>query len=143
MEHVTLKAIGAVAEVTLGRGKVNALDERLVDELADAFRALEADPAVRAVVLTGRGAFFSFGFDVPHLVRYSKEEFIAHWLERFTGLYRQLFSFPKPLVAALNGHTVAGGCMLALTADLRLMVPGTAKIALNELTFGSSVFAGA
>jgi len=53
-----------------------------------------------------------------------------------------MFQFPKPIVAALNGHTIAGGCMLAIACDYRLMVSGKAKISLNEITFGSSVFAG-
>ncbi len=61
---------------------------------------------------------------------------------RFTGLYTYLFTYPKPLVAALNGHTIAAGCMLALACDYRIMVSGKAKISLNEITFGSSVFAG-
>jgi len=54
-----------------------------------------------------------------------------------------MFIYPKPIIAALNGHTIAGGCMLALACDFRLMVPGKAKISLNEIGFGSSVFAGA
>lgn len=54
----------------------------------------------------------------------------------------ELFVFPKPLVAALNGHTIAGGCMLALACDRRLMARERGKISLNEITFGASVFAG-
>jgi len=53
-----------------------------------------------------------------------------------------LFLFPKPIVAALNGHTIAGGCMLATACDFRLMVTGKAKISLNEITFGAPVLAG-
>ena len=53
-----------------------------------------------------------------------------------------MFMYPKPIVAALNGHTIAGGCMLALACDRRIMVSGKARISLNEIDFGSSVFAG-
>ena len=131
-----------IATVTLARGKVNAIDEAGVEELRECLGALEQDPAVRAVVLTGRGKFFSFGFDIPGFLDYSKEAFIGY-LTKFTELYHYLFMFPKPVVAALNGHTVAGGCMLATACDLRLMVTGKARVSLNEITFGASVFAGA
>jgi len=127
--------------VTLSRGKVNALDEALVVSLAELFDALGKDPDVRAVLLTGRGAFFSFGFDVPGFLPYSRQAFL-NYLERFTGLYRQLFTLPKPLVAAINGHAVAGGFMLATACDERLMVSGKARISLNEITFGASLLAG-
>jgi enoyl-CoA hydratase/carnithine racemase len=93
------------------------------------------------VILTGEGSFFSFGLDVPEFLGYSKDSFIK-FLTKFTGLYGDIFLFPKPVVAALNGHTVAGGCMLALACDYRLMISGKAKISLNEITFGSTVFYG-
>jgi len=112
-----------------------------LDDLDRALDALEADGAVDAIVLTGRGKFFSFGFDVPELLTYDREK-LERYLRDFTTLYTRLILFPKPLVAAINGHAVAGGCMLATTCDRRVMVSGKAKIALNEVTFGASVFAG-
>src|SRR5262245_32773085 len=123
MPDVTVAA--GVATVTLARGKVNALDEATVDDLRAAFRRLTADDAVRAVVLTGSGSFFSFGWDVPALYAYPKEAF-RQFVTKFTDLYAELYLHPRPLVAALNGHTVAGGCMLAIACDLRLMVSGKA-----------------
>jgi Delta3-Delta2-enoyl-CoA isomerase len=104
-------------------------------------RSLAADSDTRAVILTGDGSFFSFGFDIPEFLGYSRESF-AKFLQGFTGLYSYLFTYPKPVVAALNGHAIAGGCMLALACDYRIMVSGKAKISLNEISFGSSVFAG-
>jgi 3,2-trans-enoyl-CoA isomerase len=127
--------------VTLERGKVNALDIAAVGELRERFEALERDDSVRAVVLTGAGSFFSFGFDVPELLTYGRQQ-LESFLRDFTALYTKLFLFPKPLVAAINGHAVAGGCMLATTCDRRVMASGKAKISLNEVTFGASVFAG-
>ncbi len=142
MNFVQTTLLDGVATVNLCRGKVNALNESTVEELSHCFQELEIDPNVKAAILTGTGRFFSFGFDIPEFLGYSKEAFIGY-LEKFTALYRLMFLFPKPLVVALNGHTIAGGCMLALTGDHRLMVPGKAKISLNEIAFGSSVFAGA
>jgi Delta3-Delta2-enoyl-CoA isomerase len=131
----------SLAEVRLERGKVNALDEEVVDELSGCLRRLASDPGVRSIVLTGTGKFFSFGFDIPGFLDHSKEAFSAY-LRKFAALYRELFDHPKPVIAALNGHAVAGGCMLALACDGRLMSAGKGKIALNEIAFGSSLFAG-
>ena len=141
MSFMHVSKDSGIAIVTLTRGKVNALNEPMVEELAEAFQNLGKDDTVRSVILTGSGKFFSFGFDVPEFLRYSKSDFISY-LEKFTNLYTNIFQFPKPLIAALNGHTIAGGCMLATACDYRLMVLGKAKISLNEITFGSSVMAG-
>jgi enoyl-CoA hydratase/carnithine racemase len=141
MEFVRLSIEEDLAEVRLERGKVNAIEDRLVVELSTCLRQLADDPRVRGTVLTGTGHFFSFGFDIPHFLGYSKEAF-TEYLGRFTALYRELFTHPKPVVAALNGHAVAGGCMLAIACDGRIMSGGKAKIGLNEVAFGSSVFAG-
>ena len=141
MDFVCLSTNEGIAEVRLKRGKVNALNEPAVEEIDGCFHQIAADPEIKAVIFTGDGPFFSFGFDIPEFLSYSKESFLR-FLTKFTNLYTYLFTYPKPLVAALNGHAVAGGCMLALACDYRVMVSGKAKISLNEITFGSSVFAG-
>jgi len=141
MSFVEVQLLGGIATVVLGRGKVNALNPVVVDELSATFGVLQRDPDVGAVVLTGRGKFFSFGFDVPEFLSYTPEE-LTSYLTSFTTLYRNLFTYPKPLVAALNGHAIGGGCMIALASDSAIMVQGSAKISLNEIGFGSSVFAG-
>jgi enoyl-CoA hydratase/carnithine racemase len=142
MEFVTVSKENQVAVVMLCRGKVNALNEAVVDELKACFQELEADEDTRVVILTGKGKFFSFGFDIPGFLDHTPEEF-TRYLTKFADLYTYLFVYPKPLIAAMNGHTVAGACMLATACDHRVMVEGKAKISLNEVTFGSSVFAGA
>ena len=141
MDFIQLSTNDGIAEARLKRGKVNALNEQVVDEISVCLQRLAADPGIRAVILTGDGSFFSFGFDIPEFLSYPQESF-SSFLKRFTGLYTYLFTYPKPVVAALNGHAIASGCMLALACDYRVMVSGKAKISLNEVTFGSSVFAG-
>lgn len=141
MEFVQVSKAEGVATVTLARGKVNALNEPMVDALRQTFEDLEKDAETKSVVLTGRGKFFSFGFDIPEFLSYPKDDFVQY-LTKFADLYTYLFLFPKPVIAAINGHAVAGGCMLALSCDHRLMVSEKAKMALNEITFGASVFAG-
>jgi enoyl-CoA hydratase/carnithine racemase len=142
MNCISISQDAAVATVTLNRGKVNALNPQLVAELLDAFNVLQADPGVAAVILTGHGKFFSFGFDIPEFLPYSQEDF-TQYIHQFTDLYTRIFLFPKPVIAALNGHTMAGGCMLAAACDTRFMLAGKPKIALNEISFGASVLAGA
>jgi 3,2-trans-enoyl-CoA isomerase len=141
MRSLTVSNDDGLTIVTLERGKVNALDATYVGRLRERFEGLEEDESVDAVILTGAGSFFSFGFDVPELLTYGKQQ-LESFLRDFTALYTQLFLYPTPLVAAINGHAVAGGCMLATSCDRRVMASGKAKISLNEVTFGASVFAG-
>jgi len=142
MSDAILTRDGSAAVVTLHGGKVNALTESTVAQLRAHLATTAADDAISSLVLTGAGqAFFSFGFDIPHFMNFSADQFAA-FLHEFTTAYRELYTFPKPVVAALNGHTIAGGAMLAGACDRRVMADGRARISLNEVTFGASVFAG-
>jgi enoyl-CoA hydratase/carnithine racemase len=141
MDFVEVSKKEGIATLTLCRGKVNALTGDLVDQIRESLWKIEKDPNIRAVILTGKGAFFSFGFDVPEFLSYSREQF-SDYLKNFTSLLTYMFLYPKPIVASLNGHTMAGGCMLSLACDQRIMAAGRAKISLNEISFGSSVLAG-
>jgi len=141
MDFVALQKGNGIATLTLARGRVNALNGTVVDQLRTQLKNVEMDREIGAVILTGSGKFFSFGFDIPAFLALTKEEF-AEYLVNFTDLYTYLFLFPKPVIAAINGHAMAGGCMLALACDHRVMAIGKAKISLNEIGFGSSVFAG-
>jgi Delta3-Delta2-enoyl-CoA isomerase len=141
MAFVHLSTREGIATVVLERGKVNALNEEVVDELLKSFQHLSEEETVSAVILTGTGKFFSFGFDIPEFLSYPEASF-ERYLISFTNLYTHLFLYPKPVVAALNGHAIAGGCMLALACDHRIVVPKGAKLSLNEMSFGSTLLAG-
>ena len=141
MEYISRTVHDGIARVVIHRGKVNAFNDAVVDEMSRTFMELALDPSVRAITLTGTGKFFSFGFDIPQFLGYNKEQF-TRYLTGFTRLYREIFLHPKPVVAMLNGHTIAGACMIATSCDYRVMVSGKARISLNEINFGSSVFAG-
>lgn len=139
MKFLDISIESGTATVTIDRPKVNALNVELVEELGECFSGLARDSGVNAVILTGQGSFFSFGFDVPGFMAYKKKSF-QKYVMNFSKLTRKIFMFPKPVIAGLNGHAVAGGCILALSCDWRVMVKGKPEISLNELTFGSTVF---
>ncbi|MCK4460996.1 MAG: enoyl-CoA hydratase/isomerase family protein [candidate division Zixibacteria bacterium] len=131
----------SVAILTLARDKVNAINETLIDDINNELDSLEANTDIDAIVLTGREKFFSFGFDVPELLTLS-EEGLRRFLTKHTALLLRLFTFSKPIIAAVNGHATAGGCMLMLACDFRVAAEGRAKIGLNEIDLGVSVFGG-
>jgi len=141
MSFIDISMNHGVATLTLNREKVNALNETMIEQIESSLKILETNEAVKSIILTGQGKFFSFGFDIPEFLGYSKDSFIRY-LTKFTNLYTYLFLFPKPVVTALNGHTIAGGAMLASACDYRIMVSGKARISFNEITFGATVFAG-
>jgi enoyl-CoA hydratase/carnithine racemase len=141
MDFVQSQKKDGIATLMIARGKVNALNGAVVEELKASLKSLEHNPEVTSIIITGAGKFFSFGFDVPEFLSFDKARF-TQYLTNFTELYTYIFLYPKPVVAALNGHAVAGGCMLALACDYRVMAMGKGKISLNELSFGASVFAG-
>ena len=97
----------------------NALDIAFCDALTLRFRRLR-ESSSRAVVLTGQGKMFSAGVDLPQMVE-AGVPYIREFLPALHRLYDTVFNFPKPVVAAINGHAIAGGCILACCADHRLM----------------------
>ena len=141
MSFISVATQNEIAVLTMQRGKVNAFNLEAVDQMAKHFDRFKEDPQAKALILTGNEKFFSFGFDVPELLTYDRVT-LRRFLTGFTRLKLELFIYPKPLIVSLSGHAVAGGCMLALTADYRLLKAGNAKISLNEINLGVPVFAG-
>lgn len=121
-------------EIRLARPPVNALDSALLRALADAF-----DPAalqgVDGVVLSGGPKAFSGGLDVPHLLALDRAGLTAVWSQFFTAA-RAVAHCAVPVAAAINGHSPAGGCVLALCCDYRVMARGDYRIGLNETQVG-------
>lgn len=127
----------ATLELKLARPPVNALDPRLVAALRDAIAAAPAHGA-RAIVLSGQPGMFSAGLDVPHLLTLDRAGMIAFWGE-FFGLVRAIARSPIPIVAAITGHSPAGGAVLAIFCDYRVMARGAYRIGLNEVQVGLTV----
>jgi len=135
MQRIYVERNGDVATITMNDTKANVLNKGFFDQMQSALVELEADSSVKAVILTGQAKFFSAGLDLKTLPALSREELLPV-LVQFGEMTLQLFGFPKPLVAAVNGHALAGGCVLMLCCDRRLVVSEGAKIGLNEVAIG-------
>lgn len=130
---------GGIRILSLARGKANALSTEFAYTLHSAALAAQDDSSVRGVVLTSTNPkIFSAGFDLRKLAHATDEEF-ARFVRVFDALFFDLFLLGKPLVVALTGHAVAGGALLASTADFRIAAEGPGTIGLPEVTLGIHV----
>lgn len=126
--------VDGLAEVRLTCGKANALNPRSLAAIASALDEAEAADA-RGVVLTGYDRFFSSGLDLVSLYDLDRPAMDA-FVREFDRVMLRVFTFPRPVIAAVNGYAVAGGCILALACDARLVSAGAARIGLNEIQLG-------
>ncbi|MEM6794434.1 MAG: enoyl-CoA hydratase/isomerase family protein [Acidobacteriota bacterium] len=125
---------GSVAVLRIEHGKVNALDTDFFDALEDQLDFLEISDH-RSVVLTGTGRSFSAGVDLNQVLD-GGVPYLREFLPALSKGLRKLFTFPRPVVAALNGHAIAGGCLLALACDYRVLTESGAKLGVTELQVG-------
>jgi enoyl-CoA hydratase len=131
---IELEERGAVTILRMARGKGNALNLELVGALCDALDRLDSSSA-RAGVLTGQGNVFCAGVDLTALVE-GGAEYVRRFVPILQRSFERLATFPKPLVAAVNGHAIAGGAILMLACDQRLLARGTARVGLTEIRVG-------
>jgi len=131
----TIEQIDDVAVVTMTSNKVNALDDDFFTDLQAAIAELQS-AAPLPVVLTGTGTCFSAGLNLLELWEYD-ETTLAAFVDRLSETLLAWFSLPRPTIAAVNGHAIAGGCVIALACDLRIVVDNEdAQIGLNEVQVG-------
>ncbi|MFL5424708.1 MAG: enoyl-CoA hydratase/isomerase family protein, partial [Myxococcales bacterium] len=121
-----------VAILRMDFGKANAIGDAFLQKMSALLEEVAARKA-RALVLTGDGRIFCAGLDLPALLDRGAEE-IGAFVDRFSTFMLRVFELPIPVVAAIDGHAVAGGCVLALQTDFRVMSAGT--IGLNEVRIG-------
>ena len=127
-----------IASLTMSRpDKRNALSRDLISELGLAFDQLQANEAVRCVILSGAGSVFCSGADLDELrsTLSANPEVIWQDAQRLNALFDTIYSFPKPTIAAINGSAVAGGAGLVTACDLALSVP-EAKFGYPEVRRG-------
>jgi enoyl-CoA hydratase/carnithine racemase len=135
MKHIQIKTEDRIATIFLDRGKSNAIDMILLQEFNTAIQELKLDSAIEGVIIHGKEGFFSAGLDLIALYEYNEAEIKAFWT-LFLKNTKDLASFPKPIVSAISGHSPAGGCVIALCCDYRVMAEGNFIIGLNELPVG-------
>lgn len=139
MSEIEVGDHGGVRILSMRRGKANALETEFAAELHRAALAAVEDPGVRAVVLTSSSpTIFCGGFDLALLAQADREVF-GRFIRTIETLFFDLFLLGKPLVAALTGHTIAGGALIAGTADFRFAAEGPGRIGLPEVTLGVHV----
>ncbi len=125
-----------IRELHLARKPVNALDPALCVELEQAVATAVAD-GVHGLVLSGGPSVFSAGLDVPYLLSLGEDiSGLNDAWEAFFDAARALAASPIPVAAAIAGHAPAGGCVLALCCDYRIMPHGPYRIGLNETQVG-------
>lgn len=135
---------GSIVVLRLDHGKVNAIDTELFEELERALEDLSPDRSDRgageggppeALVLTGNGRAFSAGVDLFR-VRKGGREYLESFLPALTRGLHALFTFPRPVIAAIDGHAIAGGAILACACDARLVARSSLRIGVPELKVG-------
>jgi len=130
---IRIEKTGDVAVLRMAHGKANALDTELCRELAR--RLDEAGDSHRAVVLTGQDRMFSAGVDLRR-IQQGGRAYTREFIRALSDAFLAVFSFPGPVIAAVNGHAIAGGAILAAACDRRVMNSAHGRIGVTELLVG-------
>jgi len=131
---VELEVNGGLGVMRIGRTHGNAINDELAGDLIGAVNEAEADERVRGLLLAASGKLFSPGLDLQELIELDRPG-MQRFLNRFNACMLMLYTFSKPLVAAIHGHAIAGGYLLTLTADWRVLCNG-ARVGLAEIQVG-------
>jgi len=130
-----------VLVAVLNRPPANAIDDQLLDDLEAVVSDVAADGTIRALVIAAAGPFFCGGFDLRASRR--DPDAVAAMVRRYRSAHRNLLALGKPTVAAVHGHAIAGGLVLALACDRCVFADGDYKIGLNEVAIGAAFPAAA
>lgn len=134
-----IEMVRKCALVRMNTSKVNAQNERFFADLHGAFDRLEREFAELPVVLTGTGDVFSAGIDFKYsfeIFGSGSEDRIRQWYRDYRATNLRIFRYPRPMVAAINGHAIAGGLITALDCDFRVAARKPARFGLNEVPIG-------
>jgi len=136
---ISLEQHESVAVLKLDRDTTNAMNFELIAELSESLDKVNRDPKIRGMVLTSANdKIFSLGFDIPWLYQADREQ-VSRFFRFFNQTCLNLYTLPKPVIAAISGHAVAGGCIVALCCDYRYIAEGRKLMGLNEIKLGVPV----
>jgi len=139
MNLVTVETHDTVAEVRLQNGVTNAINPDFVAQLSATLSQIAQNSQINGLVLTSSNdKFFSIGFDLPALYDLSAKDFKAFY-HAFNRVCLDLYTFSKPTLAAITGHAIAGGCIIAICCDYRIIAGGHKLMGLNEIKLGVPV----
>lgn len=139
MSLISAEISDTAAFIKFHRETTNAINQQLVDEFAGVLKDLGSNDDIHSLVLTSTNdKFFSIGLDIPQLYDLTRQEF-KHFFHTFNQVCVDLLTFPKPTIAAITGHAIAGGCILTLCCDYRLIAAGHKLMGLNEVKLGVPV----
>jgi enoyl-CoA hydratase len=133
-ESIERAGLPPIVVLRMERGRANALDLELLNALDETLQELDGEE-IGAVVLTGTGSIFSAGVDLFRVLDTGRD-YLVDFLGVLHWSLRRLFTFPRPVVAAVNGHAIAGGCILACACDHRVMADAEGRIGVPELRVG-------
>jgi len=139
MNLVTMERYDEVAVLKLNKSTTNPLDLQLLEALWECLEKVKDDPDVSGLVLaSSNDKFFSLGFDIPQLFGLGRKD-LTTFYTTFNRVCMELYTLAKPTMAALTGHAIAGGCILALCCDYRYIAEGRKLMGLNEIKLGVPV----
>jgi enoyl-CoA hydratase len=133
--RINIDLVGQIAVLRIDRPPANAVDLELAGEFATALEGVENNESIAALVVTGVGSCFSAGLDLKVVPTYDRTQQQAMVMQ-VNRLFGGLFRLPLPTVAAVNGHSIAGGVILTLACDYRIGAEGDYKIGLAEARVG-------
>ncbi|MCL4367897.1 MAG: enoyl-CoA hydratase/isomerase family protein [Actinobacteria bacterium] len=136
-ETITYDKAGRTVVITLGRPNVyNALNDRCVRELEEAYSRADADPEVRAIIIAGSHRYFCAGADITDIKKFDGAESAVAFSRKYQLLFQQIESCRKPTIAAIEGFALGGGCELVLSCDVRIMGE-SGQLGLPEIDIGA------
>lgn len=139
MELTKVEIQDGIAVLGLNNGVTNALNLDFLNAISKNLHEFRDDASINGIVITSSNEkFFSIGFDIPQLFESTTEQVIEFY-KTFNRLCLDIYTFPKPVIAAIIGHAIAGGCILAICCDYRSIAEGKKLMGLNEIKLGLPV----